>query len=1033
MRLARKDQKDWLNVFAEESEKQQLIAEKGNADFLKLVRKNGEDWKSVEIDVARSVAQATGDVMGLIESELNEKYANRKRANAEAFIAGLIDKDTFLERARLLREGLKAETDLMYEDTRAQHEAIEGSWSDLWNRITRNATGSVANMRSNLGKFAEYIRNWGQGLGDGVLLGLVQIQEQTSTFVETVGGAISGLWSSLGQAFEAGFYDILSGKLDDLKSVFQNFGDSIKRILAKSVAEMVQTWIAGQLKMGQATGPQGGTPPFDESGNPLPQTPTDQSNGFGSLLGGAAIGYGIGSALGSLSGAPGWQTGASIGGTAGGIIGSIIPGLGTAIGAAIGTVLGGILGAVFAENTAQTIHIYSRGEIPSSRPPLPGEPTYGFRDKLFSATSTLGGSLVDAYKGSGATPEQRAEFATSINKVIQDYLNTMHFTVSAGSQTDLQNDINALLTGQIPKEVLSRLFGFAQKPVELPGITGAEKAEGAFDPNAPIPKMLAGLGFTAKAITNIASQINTRDPEAFVAYLTSLLKVVGTANTLITNLGKSADDIFKDLEDASHKNPAEGFKGYADDIRASLKELDAYTGDTQIAKTQELLDLVQKRYEDEIKYLDQLRGLIKQITDSLDAQIKSIDDLGLSRADAEARARATISSNITSISGSKNPDDILRWTQEAQQAIQFLMDGIIQRLNIAQALLTDVSGLADKFRGVGQPADQTIAGFFDEYAKYQALVADAATKSGDDQLTAIGRVKNAAEDLYSRQQQLINSIKSNMMGLWQSINQQKLDLTYSGITDDEGKAAYILDRVKRLQGQIAGARSPEEVKAITDEIQSLVSKYFGLFKEDDPNRKAAIAALQNMLDYTEAIAHDAYEKMYADIDAVNQKIAGSLTEIGTTLQNTMTALHTELEGLKTDLINLKTQALSSLHGVAVDVVNAMKDLLPQITEVRQRFLDLSGALGPPGGGETGGGSIGFVTSLGEGAQAAALAANELATALRNLKNEITGEEKNATAGSSRQQVSSPRQGVTLSDVAAFLRRNPTATNRAVGI
>jgi len=1031
VRMAQKDSRDWLNVFADESQRQQLIVEKGNAEFLALVRKNGEQWKQTEADVAKSVAQATGDVLGLIEKEIQDKYAALKQGNARDFAKGLIDTDEFLARAATLRQGLAAETDLMYDDVRAKNEAIEGAWGDLWKRITKYATGSVSEMRTYLGKFANYLQDFGSTLNDGVLLGLVQIQQQVPTFVDTVGHAITDLWSSLGQAFESSFYDLISGKLDDLKSVFQSFGDSLRRILAKTVSEMVQTWIAGQLKMGKATGTEGGTPPFDENGNPLPQTPTQQGGTFGSLLGGAAIGYGIGSAFGSLSGAPGWQTGASIGGTAGGIIGSIIPGLGTAIGAAIGAVLGGILGAVFAENTEQTVKIYGRGEIPAARPPLPGESTYGFRDKLFTATSTLGGSLIDAYKSTGATPEERASFATAINKVIQEYLDTMHFVVSAGSQTDIQNDLNALLTGQVPKEILSRLFGFAQKPVELPGITGGEEAVGAFDPNAPIPKMLAGLGFTAKAITVIASQLNVRDPEAFVAYLASLMKVVGTANNLIKNLSKSAADIFKELEDASHQSPAEVFKGYADDLKASFKELDAYTGDTQIAKAQELLDLVQKRYEEEIKYLEQLRGIIKQVTESLDAQIQSLADVGLSRGDAEARARTTISTNITSIGASKNPEDIVRWVQEAQKAVQFLMDGIIQRLNVAQALLADVNGLVDKFRGVNQPADQTISGFFQEYTKFQYLLSDAASKSGDAQLEAIGKVKNAAEDLYARQAQLLSSIKANMSGLWQSINQQKLDMTYAGLGDDQARAGYILDRIKRLQGQIPDAKSPEAIKAITDEIQSLVGKYFGLFKEDDPKRAAAIAALQNMLDYTEDLAHNAYEKMYADIDAANEKIATSLEGIGGLLETAMTDLKGELEALRLQLISLKETALTSLHGVATDVVAAMKDLVPEINTLKQRFLDLSGALGPTSE-ETGGGSIGFVIGLGEGAHDAALAAGELATALRDLKREITGENQ-AGGGNGATPATATSRGLTVGAVSAYLQRNPNATQRFVGV
>jgi hypothetical protein len=136
--------------------------------------------------------------------------------------------------------------------------------------------------------------------------------------------------------------------------------------------------------------------------------------------------------------------------------------------------------------------------------------------------------------------------------------------------------------------------------------------------------MLAGLGFTAKAIGNIASQIDVRDADDFKEWLEKLVTVVKGFDDLAKNFRKGTTDIWKEMSDQAAKPGSVAFAEGADSLLELADELQNYAGDEQLNRAQQLQQLANQYYESQVKYLSQLRDLQESIAQTADAQIRGM-------------------------------------------------------------------------------------------------------------------------------------------------------------------------------------------------------------------------------------------------------------------------------------------------------------------------------------------------------------------------------------------------------------------------
>lgn len=564
------------------------------------------------------------------------------------------------------------ERDHLIANARAEADAREA-------QLTREAN-SWDGYRRTLQETIDRLRKYTNDYTSGVTMGFAQISLSVKTSTELMAGLVVGLWDSMGNAFETGFYDVLMGKFSSLKDVLTGLWSDIAKSFSKMVTGMVQDWIAGQSKMqGLPDGTYGRVNGGGLSGI--------LGGNVGSGLYGAGVGYAGGSMIGGFSGAPGWSTGATIGGVLGGVgaglatgaaVGSIVPIIGTIIGA----IIGGLVGVLAAPNTEQ--HAF-----------LPPGST-GADQSMIPVANRMGASALGIYGTSGLGG--RTGWGQSVNAVLAQYRAEHGFEVHAGSAGDMQGDFDQLLKTIIPQEMLHALFG--QKPSggqDYAGISGGSsyKFSMATD-EGPFVQMLKGLGFTFQKIQDVAGQIDLKAPDDFMKYLNALVGVVVGFNNLSKDLGKTPSDWFSQFGKDATAPPQ--FASAAQNLIDLAGELSLYSGDEQIAKAQELLQLGSQYRDSQVAYMKQLYDLQESISKSVNDQIRGmkLDLLGdpekknflLNEVDSLMGdlGRATTAGQVSEIMASIQRDLGQVWGLDKTAGAESLIEKILRQ---AQQTATD--------------------------------------------------------------------------------------------------------------------------------------------------------------------------------------------------------------------------------------------------------------------------------------------------------------------------------------------------------
>lgn len=1042
-------------------------------------------------------------------------------------------------------------------------------------------------------------------------------------FEDSVFSVVTGRFDSL--------KDIFQGILDDILRSFSKFvTDMVMRwVTGQETMQGSSGWMSGMFGGGAYTGKEFQTASYGPGGSQSIASGVG-TTGVAGALGGAAFGLGIGSAVGQIGNGKYNQTGAMIGGVVGGVLGttvlagamtSIATALGAGasagaaagpIGALIGAVVGLIIGAISSPNTekhvtglignmigVKTAYMFTPKGKDEYGDPLPGEVRYrGGAPENAGERAGAGvfetqyGWMTDLFKV--GAKDTWTDLAKAYREGLAKSLEGANFDIAAGSPEDIQKTFETLMTNLLPRMALSA--GFGQKGYLPAGDRDAAGGMAGFnwwapgmdkdgkwvekqlyDPNAPIPKMLAGLGFTAGKIGEIAQRLTTDDPEKFKAYLQGLVGIVVSMNELIANVGKSREQIYADMDKELAKTPADLFGSRAGDIASRFGELDQFSGDEQVKRAQEVLGLANQLWADALQYLGRIRDIQEQLTGSIDAQVKAVDDAFRSPAELTWRAsntaweargkiagattpeevaqyaqeaqaavgkvldslfaslkrgqdllagmteiqaqwaagppvetnpwetwaadvkkleadvtaasklsgdaqldalekvrdsaaslwqtylqmtkaieasRAAVTSTIEKslaqvddllrspaerafasqekawaarggIAGAKSPEEVTRllqesaaaamdvisgladklkeveaalaslttsldaqiagitrsvndlldpggaswraseraWAargmgadgtltggglagatdaagvtaavQEAQEAVGEIIDGLLSRLRQGKALAESLATLTDLFGG-GAKGPGGVAGYLEDAAKVQQDIQAATKLSGQEQLDAIEKVKSAAEDLYSRQAQMIATIDANVASLTESIAQQKWDVAFSLMGEgSQEQVDAIQKRYRELQAQIAGANSPEEVQRLTGEMQGLLRTYYGMFKEGDPRRQEAAGWVTKELDTLQKTATEAYARMRKQIEEANAALKQGLETASGLVKTNMEETAAEIGRWRQFLVALRGEMKRKLGGMA-------DDLKGSIAAWRQFLVDILG-------------------------------------------------------------------------------------------
>ena len=828
-------------------------------------------------------------------------------------------------------------------------------------------------------------------MADDVSSAFWTIRAEAKTTGQIVSDYLVSAWQTVAKSFEDTVYNVISGKFSSLKDVLASLGDDMLRNFSKMVTEMVKKWIVGQQQMvaeekaarAAGYGTDGG---YYKQTGPNEATFTESGQGqVGNYAGAVMSGVGYGAMVGGMSGAPGFSTGAMVGaitavvidtiwtGVLSGIVSGAIGGSATAnpLVMIIGAIIGGLIAVLSSPNT--------EGHFPVTGTSLNiahggsrDTPTRMMFDNLEQTRSGITGYISDLFRSAGG--EDAAEFTKLVDEKLKEYLLNMNFEVHAGSMEDIQKDLEYLLSGIIPKEMMHTLFG--QTPSggrDVPGISGASSYDmSAVDASGPVTQFLLGLGFTVDRVQQIADRIDTTDPEKFMEWLGALVGIVVGVRDLIAAQSKSLEEIYVDIDAQKAMTLSDAFQKSASNLIQMAEDLSLYTGDEQVKRGQALLAAAQQRYDAEMQAI----AAIKQLAESIGEAFRDIQDRMFQAFDtpeiAEERMRNAIYGTpyVTNVPGASvagfqvrvgeamTPEEIQQIAAEAAQAIGSLFDLLFQRLQAAKSLLASFRELGGLFGQdpVGLAATAFapggLRGFIAGVTQLQEQVAAAAQLSGDAQITALQEVQQAAAQRYQEELDLIRTIEQNIQDLHTSFAQQKWDIQY-GEMDPGQKAAALIAEMQRQEALIAGATDPAQIQAATSRIQQLISQYLALFSADDPNRGAAVTQVLGILDHIEEVARAAYAQMNQSILDAAQGYQNIMNAAGKLLEGTISATQDEITQLNIYLSQLSELIDTRLRGMVQAILDTNVELNKVMADAVTNFTALNEVLMDPFEGDAG--------------------------------------------------------------------------------
>lgn len=777
--------------------------------------------------------------------------------------------------------------------------------------------------------------------GDGLRAGWEEVLARIPSAAQSAARGVQDAWTALTRGLETVFFDALLGKFDSFGDVMKGMGQDIASSIARSFSEAVQRIISGLSSIG-------------EEWSKMTTAPSTTGGYVSGAIGGAALGYSMGSATGGKY--------AQIYGAVLGLVGSFFGQIGQVIGAALGTILG---------------HQFDLTEIQKYFGN--GMDLSGMPNALQKAQRVFMEKMGRFFEFAAPTHEEAFALRRDFERAIRLFMGG--YTVHAGSEEDFKADLEKLFAEILPRDLLRLGFGQTIPQAEVAGITRSRawdyngEAGDLFDPEAPIPKLLAGLGFTAERIGAIADEIARGvDPEEIWDEIQDLVQVVIGFRDLGAALSKTAEEFWNDLDGASKKPASVGFKEWADDLVTLSRELSEYGGNEQREKAKELIELGNEYLEAQRQALAALKQLADEIAASVESLLSRISRALMSAEEASWRDEVTVYGAPDKIAAATTAADVKRLTEEALAAAERLFEEMLANLKAARAAQADLNSLVAEMEGRTFSVSfnaRDMAESWEGVYDLQRRAADAARLSGRAQIDAIAGVTQDARTLWEANQAILQRITDNVRNLAKSIEQQKWEIDMGALNPQE-QATALAARIVELRNRIAGATTPEEVAALTSELQGLVARYMGLFSNESNPEVAAAARewAKEQLTFIEDMARKAYEAMNAYIKAANEELLAILKQLGPALSGTIAGIQADIESLRGIIGWIGTVAHETLEGFAEDIVEAGAEFIRMLEEATRLFTDLNDVLGDGGddgsddtgdtgeGGDDGGGDDG---------------------------------------------------------------------------
>jgi hypothetical protein len=579
-----------------------------------------------------------------------------------------------------------------------------------------------------------------------------------------------------------------------------------------------------------------------------------------------------------------------------------------------------------------------------------------FVNGIFDATTNYVGQL--ALKAAG--PEGVSGYVTAYKKAFADALGHATFDIHAGSAADMQTDIKTFFETVLPKLALEAAFG--QIGYGPPGSSnmvggaaglnwntnnGTMDAAGnwikkqLYDPSAPIPMMLTGLGFTADSITAIAQKLaDSTDLKAFSTWLQDLIGVVVDLTDLAKQFGRSRDEWFAFIHQTqADVGTAAQFTEATAHLKAGGDLLSTIFGDDRVAAAKALVTEGQTLLNSEGQALANLLSLIDQIAATTASTTQKYQTGQMTPAERETWLRNDATAGYAAIGAAMNPKDVsAAWTRVLND-MTALLDIIAARIANIKALQQSYADFRTQMATDAGPQFGTdpTAWLADNQSKIDAVTKTLATATGDDAIAQAKTLLGLVQDRYNNEIAMLQRVKAAIEAVdaqvGAAVNTLQLQAIGNVVTDPKtGAKSWVPDthaqgdamwaQVTALEGQLKTAATPEAAQRIWSQITGLLNQLAA-----QPQDPAHYAESRTILEKAWTDAGKIFDDQMLK---VQHTIETDLAGIGTQLKAGEAALKIALDAAQWDftqaLHNLdlaSTEATTKLNGFADALVTQM--------------------------------------------------------------------------------------------------------------
>ena len=901
----------------------------------------------------------------------------------QASIDKMIDRETALLDKRLDDDKL----------TQEAYDALMGTLQKLYDAQTAQLLqeqNSIIGFRRTMQEQADLLVKTTDSVAGGILAGMKTIAagvksttEITRDYIVGIYGALSTGLGSVLQTLETGTGSIKDALKGILNSLLQSFNTM--------VTQMVQRWLFGKEEMKGGSSPldslfggAGAASSIDASGNVVyhggtidmttkgqgTQATRTQAQPSNDMQIGSTVAF---MALAGISASSGSTT----------LMGSPVAQAATTIAAALAT-YGLYIVAVIVEVV---------GVIASALTPRPKDIEASYKGSAMAQALKLGhafgaagsdlevattaaltmqnsmtGFFADVFKD--IDPSVRGSILKDLNdKMLAYFAGLGDFGTHAGAMADFKGDVTKLFTQLLPAQIMHEMFGQTTNMIGDPGgITGGQLAPGgkwgstssysAVDEKSPLVGFLTSIGFSIAKVNEIAGMIDTKSAEDFQKYFAGLVGLVLSAQKLGGLLKQTYAEMLSADETERLKSPAEKMAPALANVTQLLKDVSFYAGDEQITKGNEAIAAAQQFYDNAKAAMLQLSAMAIQTTQDVADETKKIQDALKTPGDLFAQSTVDLAHDYERMRFASNPEDLAKAWAQAKSDFEAVAGELVNRIKQIRSLLDDIHTLQAAIAN-GPGADQQsdpkawLAENMVAIGKYQAAMASA-NPGSPEQIAAATTMAGLIRDRYQMELQLLDRIKSAILSINDTIDQQLFNIDLGEAKRPGDKASLIYGKINELYAQMQQpGETPEQIAGIVSQITGLTTQLLQLAPAGTPGHDQMVAYVRTILGEVRGTSNRILGQEATDTQTDISKLGTKLSEAETRMAAALTKDQYDLDALVFHFNSAGTYMTGKLNAWGVEIAGQLNALSPILSTMVGNFTDVNTALSGSGG--TGGG------------------------------------------------------------------------------